>query len=101
MAVWCSTSRAWMISRAITSDGVAVCQPGVRLGALETQARAQGWELRCYPSTIVKASIGGFLGGGSGGIGSVLNGNLRDYQTVRAIEIVTMEAGAAGAVTRR
>ncbi|MFY9938039.1 MAG: FAD-binding oxidoreductase [Silvibacterium sp.] len=76
---------------AITSDGVAICRPGVRLGTLETQARAQGWELRCYPSTIVKASIGGFLGGGSGGIGSVLNGNLRDYQTVRALEIVTME----------
>ena len=27
---------------AITSDGVAICQPGVRLGALETRARAQG-----------------------------------------------------------
>ena len=77
---------------AITSDGVAVCQPGVRLGALENQARAVGSELRCYPSTIVKASVGGFLGGGSGGIGSVAHGNLRDYQTVRAIEAVTMEA---------
>jgi FAD/FMN-containing dehydrogenase len=76
---------------AITGDGVAICEPGVRLGVLETQARTQGWELRCYPSTIVKASLGGFLGGGSGGIGSVLNGNLRDYQTVRALEVVTME----------
>jgi len=76
---------------AITEDGVAICEPGVRLGVLETQARTVGWELRCYPSTIVKASLGGFLGGGSGGIGSVLNGNLRDYQTVRALEIVTME----------
>ena len=76
---------------AITADGVAVCEPGVRLGVLETQARTAGWELRCYPSTIVKASVGGFLGGGSGGIGSVLNGNLRDYDTVRALEVVTME----------
>jgi FAD/FMN-containing dehydrogenase len=76
----------------ITADGVAVCEPGVRLGALENQARAAGWELRCYPSTIVKASLGGFLGGGSGGIGSIANGNLRDFQTVRAIEAVTMEA---------
>jgi len=75
----------------ITSDGVAICEPGVRLGVVETQARTVGWELRCYPSTIVKASVGGFLGGGSGGIGSVLNGNLRDYQTVRALEVVTME----------
>jgi FAD/FMN-containing dehydrogenase len=76
----------------IGTDGVAVCEPGVRLGALETAAREVGWELRCYPSTVVKASLGGFLGGGSGGIGSVKHGGLRDYGTVRAIEVVTMEA---------
>jgi len=76
----------------IQADGVAVCEPGVRLGVLENEARKVDWELRCYPSTIVKASLGGFLGGGSGGIGSVAHGNLRDFQTVRAIEAVTMEA---------
>lgn len=75
----------------ITPDGVAVCEPGVRLGVLETAAREQGWELRCYPSTIVKATVGGFLGGGSGGIGSVTHGGLRDFGTVRALEVVTME----------
>ena len=77
---------------AIQPDGVAVCQPGARLGVVEAEARKSGWELRCYPSTIVKASVGGFLGGGSGGIGTVAHGNLRDFQTVRAIEVVTMEA---------
>jgi hypothetical protein len=76
---------------AIQPDGVAVCEPGVRLGVLENEAHKFGWELRCYPSTIVKASLGGFLGGGSGGIGSVANGNLRDFNTVRALEVVTME----------
>src|SRR6266436_1513118 len=76
---------------AIHPDGVAICQPGARLGVVESEARKMGWELRCYPSTIVKASVGGFLGGGSGGIGSVAHGNLRDFQTVRAIEVVTME----------
>jgi FAD/FMN-containing dehydrogenase len=76
----------------ITPEGIAVCEPGVRLGVLETEARTQGWELRCYPSTIVKASLGGFLGGGSGGIGSVAHGGLRDFETVRALEVVTMEA---------
>ena len=75
----------------IGADGVAVCQPGVRLGVLEAEARKVGWELRCYPSTIVKASVGGFLGGGSGGIGSVTHGGLRDFGTVRAIDVVTME----------
>jgi FAD/FMN-containing dehydrogenase len=77
---------------AITPDGVAVCQPGLKLGTLETTAREAGWELRCYPSTIVKASVGGFLGGGSGGIGSVAHGGLRDFATVRAMDVITMEA---------
>ncbi|MGH9679585.1 MAG: FAD-binding oxidoreductase, partial [Candidatus Acidiferrales bacterium] len=75
----------------IQPQGVAVCQPGVRLGTLENEARKKGWELRCYPSTIVKSSVGGFLAGGSGGIGSVANGGLRDFETVRAVEVVTME----------
>jgi FAD/FMN-containing dehydrogenase len=75
----------------ITPEGVAVCEPGVRLGVLENEARKIGWELRCYPSTVIKASVGGFLGGGSGGIGSVAHGNLRDFQTVLALEVVTME----------
>ncbi len=75
----------------ITPEGVAVCQPGLRLGVLETEARKRGWELRMYPSTLVKASVGGFLGGGSGGIGSVAHGQLRDFDTVRAFEVVTLE----------
>jgi hypothetical protein len=40
---------------------------------------------------VVKASVGGFLGGGSGGIGSVAHGGLRDFATVRALDVVTME----------
>ncbi len=75
----------------IDQDGVAVCRPGLRLGVLETEARKTGWELRCYPSTIAKASVGGFVAGGSGGIGSVAHGGLRDFSTVRALDVVTME----------
>jgi FAD/FMN-containing dehydrogenase len=76
---------------AITPDGVAICQPGLRLAVLETEARKQGWELRMYPSTLAKATVGGFLAGGSGGIGSVMHGGLRDFDNVRAFEVVTME----------
>ena len=76
---------------AIEPSGVAVCEPGARLISIENEARKGGWELRCYPSTYVKASVGGFLGGGSGGIGSITYGGLRDNQTVRGIELLTME----------
>jgi hypothetical protein len=87
----------------ISLDGVALCEPCVRLGTLETTAREQGFELRCYPSTIVKASLGGFLGGGSGGIGSIAHGGLRDFATVRALEVVhdILHAwGTNGVITR-
>ncbi len=76
----------------ITREGIAVTDPGTRLGAIENAARLLGLELRCYPSTVVKASIGGFLAGGSGGIGSISHGGVRDFDTVRAVEVVTMEA---------
>jgi len=77
---------------AITAHGTVICEPGARLGAIETAARKEGWELRCYPSTYQKASMGGFLAGGSGGIGSIRHGLLRDNQTVRQIKLLTMEA---------
>ncbi len=76
----------------IEPGGVARCEPGARLGAIEVAARLVGWELRCYPSTYVKASVGGFLAGGSGGIGSVKHGGLRDAGTVPGIDIITVEA---------
>jgi FAD/FMN-containing dehydrogenase len=75
----------------IEPTGVAICEPGARLITIENEARQVGWELRCYPSTYVKASVGGFLAGGSGGIGSITYGGLRDNQTVREIELLTME----------
>ncbi len=76
---------------AITGDGCAVCEPGARLGVVESTARKAGWELRCYPSTYQKASVGGFLAGGSGGIGSITHGVLRDNGTVRRIRLMTVE----------
>jgi FAD/FMN-containing dehydrogenase len=75
----------------INPEGYVVAEAGVRLGTIEIAARKVGWELRCYPSTWIKASLGGFLGGGSGGIGSITYGPLRENGTVRAIELLTME----------
>jgi len=76
----------------ITADGVAVCDPAARLASIENAARQAGWELRCYPSTFVKAGVAGFCAGGSGGIGSITWGGLRENGTVHALTILTMEA---------
>ncbi|MHA6532099.1 FAD-binding oxidoreductase [Paenibacillus sp. BAC0078] len=73
----------------ITNEYVRV-QAGVRLGVLEKQLREQDKELRIYPSTFVKATVGGFVCGGSGGIGSITWGNLWDGNVLEAV-VYTME----------
>jgi FAD/FMN-containing dehydrogenase len=72
--------------------GFVRAEPGARLGVIETVARAAGWELRCYPSTWMKATLGGFFGGGAGGIGGVRWGGIGSGDTVKAITILTCEA---------
>ena len=75
----------------ITDAGTAITEPGARLVTIEKAANLRNWELRCYPSTFVKASVGGFLCGGSGGVGSIEHGLLRENGNVRGIEILTVE----------
>lgn len=71
--------------------GLACVEPGVKLAALDKQAREAGWEMRMAPSTYRTATIGGFIGGGSGGIGSITYGQLRDRGNLHAVRVVTME----------
>jgi FAD/FMN-containing dehydrogenase len=71
-------------------DGYARVQPGVRLGVLEKKAREVGQELRIYPSTFMKATVGGFVCGGTGGIGSITWGNLWDGN-VNELSVLTAE----------
>jgi FAD/FMN-containing dehydrogenase len=63
----------------------------VKLAAFDKQARETGWELRMAPSTYRTATIGGFIAGGSGGIGSISYGQLRDRGNLHAVRVVTME----------
>ena len=71
--------------------GLACVEPGVKMAAFDKQARETGWELRMAPSTYRTATIGGFIGGGSGGIGSITYGQLRDRGNLHAVRVVTME----------
>lgn len=72
-------------------DGWVEAQVGVRMQPLENAVRQHGWELRSYPSTWVKSTLGGYIGGGSGGIGSVTWGRLSEGGTIKAIDILTVE----------
>jgi FAD/FMN-containing dehydrogenase len=71
--------------------GVAWVEPGAKLAAIDKVTQAIGWELRMYPSTYRSATIGGFIGGGSGGIGSITYGQLRDRGNLNALRVVTLE----------
>ncbi|MFC7322595.1 FAD-binding oxidoreductase [Halobacillus campisalis] len=73
----------------ISANEVSV-QAGARIGKLEKTLRKEGKELHIYPSTFLTSTVGGFLCGGSGGIGSIRWGNLWDGN-VLAVTIMTVE----------
>ena len=75
----------------ITPGEVRV-EAGARIARLDDAARATGQELLMYPSTRRMATIGGFLAGGSGGVGSLRHGMLRDPGNVRHVRVLTVEA---------
>jgi len=65
-------------------------QSGCVMGDLNKQLEKYGRELRLLPSTWKTATIGGFIAGGSGGIGSIRWGFLRDPGNLLGLEAVTM-----------
>ncbi|MFV8816288.1 FAD-binding oxidoreductase [Haliea sp. E17] len=80
-------------NRIISLDADAArVEAGVNLWTIEQQAAEHGAELRMFPSTIGTSSAAGFITGGSGGIGSITWGMLRDLDNVRQVSILTCEA---------
>jgi FAD/FMN-containing dehydrogenase len=71
--------------------GVARVEAGIKLAALDKKTREIGWEIRMAPSTYRTATIGGFIAGGSGGIGSIQYGLLGDRGNILALRVVTVE----------
>jgi FAD/FMN-containing dehydrogenase len=75
------------------APGRATAEAGAILGQLDRRTREHSrQELRLHPSTWNTASIAGFIAGGSGGIGSINWGGLRDVGNVLRLRTVTMEA---------
>ncbi|WP_106745772.1 FAD-binding oxidoreductase [Yoonia maritima] len=73
--------------------GRVVVQPGCLLKDLDAHCIAHcGHELRMFSSTWATATVGGFVAGGSGGVGSVTWGQLRDLGNIIRLRVVTMEA---------
>jgi FAD/FMN-containing dehydrogenase len=64
---------------------------GAKMNVMDAELQPSGWELRMHPSTKRTATIGGFVAGGSGGIGSVNYGGLREPGNILAARIVTIE----------
>jgi len=69
----------------------ARAQAGIRLGVLDQTLRKAGRELRMHPSTKRLATLGGFVGGGHAGVGTVNWGILRDRGNLLGLKVVTIE----------
>ncbi len=74
-----------------TRPGMMRVGVGAKMNAIDTELQPSGWELRMHPSTKRTATIGGFVAGGSGGIGSVNYGGLREPGNILAARVVTVE----------
>ena len=70
--------------------GFVKVQSGCVMGDLNKKLEKYGRELRFLPSTWKTATIGGFVAGGSGGIGSIRWGFLRDPGNLIGLEAVSM-----------
>ncbi|MDM0115325.1 FAD-binding oxidoreductase [Variovorax sp. J22R133] len=73
------------------ADGRVRVQAGARMHDIEMAVAETGQALRMWPSTWHVASIGGFIAGGFGGIGSIRHGILRDTGNLLRARVMTVE----------
>ncbi len=70
--------------------GFVRCQGGAIIANVNAALKEQGWELAMFPSTQDIATIGGFVAGGSSGIGSVAHGMLRSDGNLIALKAMSV-----------
>ncbi len=71
-------------------EGYVRVEAGAIIEDINTALHAEGWELAIFPSTQDIATIGGFIGGGSSGIGSLAHGMLRDPGNVISLKAMSV-----------
>ncbi len=71
--------------------GLVSVEAGALMLEIDRALAPTGYELRFFPSTRANATIGGFVCGGAGGVGSVTWGQIGDPGAVQAATVMTME----------
>ncbi|ARO15024.1 FAD linked oxidase protein [Ketogulonicigenium robustum] len=72
-------------------EDTVTARAGTIIEHIEHHLREHGREIRLFPSTTASASIGGFIAGGSSGVGAIRWGGLRNPANIRRVRLVTME----------
>ena len=67
-------------------------EAGALMADINAALKEHGREMTMFPSTQDIATIGGFIAGGSAGIGSVANGPLRQPGNIREIRALSVDA---------
>ncbi len=76
-------------------EGFVRVEAGALMADINDALIPEGWEMAMFPSTQDIATIGGFVAGGSAGIGSVANGPLREKGNIIQLKALSMEAEPA------
>ena len=92
LAGGCVMHQRWMDQVKEVHPGRVIVEPGCLLKDLDAVCKEKsGQEIRMFSSTWATATIGGFIAGGSGGVGSCTWGSLRDLGNIIRLRVVTME----------
>ncbi|MDW4500043.1 FAD-binding oxidoreductase [Sulfitobacter sp. D35] len=73
-------------------EGFVRVEAGALMADINAALAPEGWEMAMFPSTQDIATIGGFVAGGSAGIGSIANGALREPGNIIGLKALSVEA---------